>query len=407
MKKFLFTLVLSILFSAPIVFSQCPNNISFYSQADIDNFPINYPNCTEIEGFVQINGEDITNLYGLSNIESVGQDLIINNNPLLTSLEGLENLISVDDFFLDISYNDALINLSGLNNLTSVFLLNISNNNSLTSLYGIENLTIIEQGLSIHRNNALLDMSGLENIIYIKGGVTISENNGLSNLDGINQLDSIGGSLTLKKNFFLQDISALSNLTKIGTHLIINKCNDLTNLTGLENLISIGGRLDIYENNDLESLEGIDNIASQSISNLKITVNPVLSICEVNSICEYLFNPNGDIEVHTNSDGCNNSAEIEYECTVSVGEILPSDQLTLYPNPFSKSTNIEYILEQPSTVQIIIYNHFGEQVEVIQQQQCSGLQKVTWNAIGQPSGVYYFRLQVGDNMTSGKMVLVK
>ena len=406
MKKFFFVLIISIIVYNP-AFTQCPQYIYFNSQSEIDDFPINYPNCTEIIEYVHISGDDITNLNGLSNLTSIGEDLLISHNPLLTSLEGLENLVSVGFFLVDISYNDALINLNGLNNLTSVAMLNISNNNSLTSLSGLDNLTNIEEGISIHRNYMLNNMSGLENVTYIEGSLTISENIGITSLDGFNQLDSIDEGLTIQKNYSLQNITALSNLRKIGNNLKINKCNELVNLIGLENLTSIGGRLDIYENNDLESLEGIDNIDAQSISDLKITVNPILSTCEVNSVCEYLFNPNGDIEVHTNSLGCNNSGEIEYECTVSVGEITAVDQISIYPNPITTSANFKYTLPRPSSVHITIYNHLGEQVDIIQENQTSGTQNVIWNAEGQSPGIYYYRFRVGDKVTSGKMLLVK
>jgi len=58
-------------------------------------------------------------------------------------------------------------------------------------------------------------------------------------------------------------------------------------------------------------------------------------------------------------------------------------------------------------VQITIFNHLGEQVEVIQQNQSEGKQQVTWNAEGLPSGVYYYKMQAGNQIASGKMILVR
>ncbi|MDB4303640.1 hypothetical protein N9934_02500 [Desulfosarcina sp.] len=45
--------------------------ITFSTQEQIDNFQTNYPNCTEIEGGVLIEGNDITNLEGLNVLEIV------------------------------------------------------------------------------------------------------------------------------------------------------------------------------------------------------------------------------------------------------------------------------------------------------------------------------------------------
>ena len=78
-----------------------------------------------------------------------------------------------------------------------------------------------------------------------------------------------------------------------------------------------------------------------------------------------------------------------------------------FPNPLITSTTIAYSLQQPSTIQITIYNHLGKQVEIIQQKQSSGKQQVVWNAERFPSGMYYFTLQAGAQLTSGKMVVLR
>ena len=48
-----------------------PEGITFSTQEEIDNFQINYPYCTEIEGDVIIEGDEITNLDGLSVLNSI------------------------------------------------------------------------------------------------------------------------------------------------------------------------------------------------------------------------------------------------------------------------------------------------------------------------------------------------
>src|SRR5690606_29922257 len=48
---------------------QCPTgDVILYSQADVNNFATNYPNCTEITGYLSIGGSDITDLSPLSNL---------------------------------------------------------------------------------------------------------------------------------------------------------------------------------------------------------------------------------------------------------------------------------------------------------------------------------------------------
>jgi photosystem II stability/assembly factor-like uncharacterized protein len=85
----------------------------------------------------------------------------------------------------------------------------------------------------------------------------------------------------------------------------------------------------------------------------------------------------------------------------------PNFKVQTYPNPFTTSTTITYELQQPSTVQITIYNHLGEPVEVIRQKQSIGKQQVLWNAEGLPSGVYYCVLKTNEGTKTLKMIKLK
>jgi len=102
MKKFYIILIALIIASGAKAqsaqpCSTClPEGIWFCTQAHIDNFQTNYPDCTEIEGDVSINsGSDITNLNGLIVLTSIGGYLNICCNTSLTSLTGLEGLTSI------------------------------------------------------------------------------------------------------------------------------------------------------------------------------------------------------------------------------------------------------------------------------------------------------------------------
>ncbi len=69
-----------------------PDGIIFSTQDEIDNFPSNFPNCNEIEGSLEIEGDDITNLDSLIVLTSIDGELTIENNPLLNSLIGLDSI---------------------------------------------------------------------------------------------------------------------------------------------------------------------------------------------------------------------------------------------------------------------------------------------------------------------------
>lgn len=102
---------------------------------------------------------------------------------------------------------------------------------------------------------------------------------------------------------------------------------------------------------------------------------------------------------------------IGYATSSSVGfnEINdPSSvQVTFSPNPFTTSTTIDYELKQTEKVTLSIYNQMGKQVYQNQENQPQGKQSLIWNAEGLSPGVYHFRLQAGEQLGSGKMVLLK
>ncbi len=121
MKKLLFLIALVAL-SSSIVFSQgCLPEKALLLQPrnTIDNFQINYPGCTEIEGDVIISGNGISNLNGLSVLNSIGGNLMITDNSILSSFSGLEN-VTIIGGYLYIVFNSNMINFIGLNNLTFV-----------------------------------------------------------------------------------------------------------------------------------------------------------------------------------------------------------------------------------------------------------------------------------------------
>lgn len=72
MRKLLFILIAIFLFQLLTVSQPClPEGITFTTQEQVDSFQINYPNCTEIDGNVLIEGNEIINLEGLSVLTAV------------------------------------------------------------------------------------------------------------------------------------------------------------------------------------------------------------------------------------------------------------------------------------------------------------------------------------------------
>ena len=405
-----------------------PDGITFTTQTQIDSFQINFPNCTEIEGevilgtetglndFTNLNGlnavtrinegftvaytNSLVNFQGLENLKYIGGNFIINHptmggnpsNLALTNFNGLEGLDSIAGFF-GIHYNTALISLSGLDNLVYIGgnlfiefndeLTNLSGlnlqytggidiywNENLETLIGLESLTEINGDFRINRNNSLISLTGANNIHSITGTLNLGQfdgegNTSLQNLTGLENLEYIGQSLFLNGNLSLVSLSGIDNLTSIGDMLKIGDNPLLSSLTGLNNLINISGDLGVYRNDTLTSLFGLDNINAGSIMDLTIIQNPILSTCAIQSICDYLVNPNGEVNIHGNAQGCSNTEEVQDSCDAHAGiidEQLITNELSIYPNPSHSTIAIELSSQPSKNISLTIFNTQGQQL---------------------------------------------
>ena len=79
-----------------------------------------------------------------------------------------------------------------------------------------------------------------------------------------------------------------------------------------------------------------------------------------------------------------------------------------HPNPFNPMTQINFGLQQASSVRLCVYNVRGEVVAVLAEgPMSSGEHTVTWYAGSQPSGVYFYRLDAGAFSEVKRMMLLK
>ncbi|MBD3170048.1 MAG: T9SS type A sorting domain-containing protein [candidate division Zixibacteria bacterium] len=79
-----------------------------------------------------------------------------------------------------------------------------------------------------------------------------------------------------------------------------------------------------------------------------------------------------------------------------------------YPNPFNASTTIIYNLPVNSDVQLEVYNLLGQKVAtLVDGYQEAGYNAVRWDASSYTSGVYFYKLTVGNDTDTRRMVLLK
>ncbi|MFH1119406.1 MAG: T9SS type A sorting domain-containing protein [Bacteroidota bacterium] len=375
----------------------------FFNQADIDNFPVLYPDCNQLTGITIISGSDINNLAGLNQITSVGTlDIgngIFGEPPMLQNLEGLNNITSVG-WHLVLQNLPQLMNLSGLEGIKNVGSgLGIYNNSLLADLSGLA----IEQDsgyLNIFGNESLTSLRGLENLTEISEGMEIIANNDLGSLSGLNNVHSINGSVIISDNANLSNLSGLENLEHAGGLNIDNNQN-LVNLSSLQSLTSLSGELYISLNEKLQSLTGLNNIDANSISILEIWGNDLLTQCAVESICNYLLNSTGYTHISGNSSGCNSPEEVEAACEEVGVNNIDISEIKIYPNPANDYLFIE-TAEISGIKQFEIMNVCGR--KVLNQADSGNNQPIDIGNL--PDGLYILKV-TGDNAVEARKFLKK
>lgn len=306
MHKLNFFLLLVFLLSHNLVEAQSctPGGAAFFNfQNDIDNFILDYPDCTEILGDVEIDA-NVTDLSALSNIISISGDLTIWTTFDLESLEGLDNLKTVGGN-LRISNNGSLVDISAINNLEYiggdfqiyknellshislenlnyvggffdiqelVSLVDISPLSELDTIVGefkfwenpiaaylplMENLDFLG-GLRIEANSALLNLSGLESVVEVQGDILINGNSSLQNIDGLINIQS-ADAIRIDGNETLANVNGLSSIVTTNFLRIVSNPM-LHSYSGLENLNEVGGILILRDNASVENVNGFSSL---------------------------------------------------------------------------------------------------------------------------------------------------
>lgn len=287
-------------------------------------------NLTSVPGRLYISSNDaLTNIDGLGNLTSVGSDLFLYQNSALINLDGLGSLIGIGGY-LSVSSNNALTNIDGLASLTSVgSSLGIRFNSALKNLDGLTSITSLVSSLSVSSNDTLTNIDGLGNLTDIGTSLSVTNNNALANLDGLSKLASVGGWLLIEGNDALTNINGLSKLGSIeGDRLDIRGNDSLSNVNGLVGITNLTGTVFIRENDLLENVDGLSNLTSIRRGSLVIYENPSLS--HINGLAKLTSVQNGlrirENRNLTNIDGLSNLTSVGSDLTILSNRTLANCQ---------------------------------------------------------------------------------
>jgi len=315
---------------------------------------INLPNLEKV---------DIINIEFIESLTSFEAPLlkestliILYEVPLMTELN-LPNLEQVTEISTDESIVHFILNklisvpmISGIfpgsdilsrpnlvevemNSLKSLEFFSFVNKPALTSLQfnALESLNSVVIDDCPNLNN--LELNSLKTInefLYISSCASLVNFN-------MDQLTLIDGGLDIINNEQLSEFS-LRLLGRINGLLNITNNPSLTTFK-FERLREINGQLILKSNDILEDISGLALIQSSTISHLvgastdlTITANLNLSICNIESICGVINDSNKISVIDGNAVGCNSPEEIDCD-------IVPSGDLQLIGNVFFDSNN--------------------------------------------------------------------
>lgn len=102
------------------------------------------------------------------------------------------------------------------------------------------------------------------------------------------------------------------------------------------------------------------------------------------------------------NDGSSVSIDEEHEL---------ADRFTLeqnFPNPFSQQTDIGFTVSQADHVKLVVYDLLGkEKLVLVDGIMAPGAYSYTWDARSEASGMYYYSLSVGSQVSTRSMILAR
>lgn len=105
-----------------------------------------------------------------------------------------------------------------------------------------------------------------------------------------------------------------------------------------------------------------------------------------------------------------NNGDFEYSNIVEVNVNIPIkfEVSQNYPNPFNPVTNISFNLPEANNVTLYIFNAIGQQIKTINAgYKEAGKHTIEFDGSSLNSGVYFYKVEAGNNSMIRKMALIK
>jgi hypothetical protein len=147
-------------------------------------------------------------------------------------------------------------------------------------------------------------------------------------------------------------------------------------------------------------LLSIITLEAQSI--LTVGSGAILNISTSGDICSDSLSGT----ITGNGSFCGNPTEVKSELTDNIPTTFSLEQN--YPNPFNPATKLNWQSPVSGHQTVKVYDILGNEVaSLVDEFKSAGTYEVDFNAVNLPSGVYFYKLQIGNFVSTKKMTLIK
>ena len=208
------------------------------------------------------------------------------------------------------------------------------------------------------------------------------------------------------------DPSELALPNKDGTQTVVVKTLSVVDSVTFNAPKFTGGKIDLYFKEDTD-IEIINQIKDSLHATVLKADHPSYRWKFTNFMADTVLSNllKRDYVLEANIPGRGNVVAISHRTLTGTEEPDEVSELNLaqnYPNPFNPTTKIDFSVDQPSLVNLSVYDLMGRKVtEIVNKRYLQGEHSVSFNADNLSSGTYIYRLRTERGTISKKLTLIK
>lgn len=258
-----------------------------------------------VDGKLEISyNERLVDYSGLDSLQFVGGDFLFIGNTGIITGEIFKSLIEIKGDFI-LASNKSTSSFSGFNSLISSKKISIYYNDFSGVFNALNSLSSVKGIISIRNNKYIEHIHCFNNASSISGDIDISDNNELMSIQCFENLELLDGNIIISENLNLLQIVKMEKLSSIYGYINVDHNYRLEGFNSLPELEFIGGEMAFFANYHLKSIGNFQNLEligdnieiyeNYRLLNVEFSVlnkvNKNLLICDTDSVVSKIVFP--------------------------------------------------------------------------------------------------------------------